>query len=598
MATANTVNVEMSVSDYEYIRKLTNIRKITANEFNKMGNEVENFQKRTNSALGKTTKNFNTFSGQFGYQAQDLIVQIQGGQNAMLALGQQSSQLLSVINPLYGLFAVLATTAGSMAYQMFSANEEAGDLNKTLTEQIKGVKELTSAQREFLGLQLKEDLKDLVVEENNLKYAVEQQRQVLKDAKWDLEQYSTFTDGAAIQTSHYQRTVNEAEKELVRLEAQLDTTTQKVKAKKKSIDELDPSVKAWNKSTSEAAASFIGLSQSLALQIEAVGKTEIEQAKLNARIQLGTGATKDQITAIDALIDRLFALRTAQANKTYGSDSLYFAISEDEIEEENAIIERERKEYEAAQRAFKDKMLQLDIDTAETAEERLQAQLDKELQYYKDQLNERLISKEQYKKAEEAIEKKYNEKEKQLEDLKRQQFNQGLASDIDSIGAAFGVQFNLSKNYALAEALIDQQGAIMSAWNDPTAVTLPQKIAGAAAAGIQTAAILAQMYATNFSQAHGGIDSVPDSMDNTTFLLKAGERVVQPKQNEQLSEFLVEQKKNGYQSGSQVINQTNNFNNGGKDFDKLVMNSVNKFPKQVAALSSKGGKLRPNQRNK
>ncbi|MDI5530585.1 hypothetical protein MJI67_23610, partial [Salmonella enterica subsp. enterica serovar Cerro] len=44
---------------------------------------------------------------------------------------------------------------------------------------------------------------------------------------------------------------------------------------------------------------------------------------------------------------------------------------------------------------------------------------------------------------------------------------------------------------------------------------------------------------TNISgQFHGGVDSLDPSMDNKSFVLKAGERVVQPEANKKLTEFL------------------------------------------------------------
>lgn len=59
-------------------------------------------------------------AGQAGYQIQDFIVQIQGGQSALLAFSQQGGQLFGAINPLLGLFVTLGTVAGSVLYNAFS----------------------------------------------------------------------------------------------------------------------------------------------------------------------------------------------------------------------------------------------------------------------------------------------------------------------------------------------------------------------------------------------------------------------------------------------------------------------------------------------
>ncbi|EGU35865.1 hypothetical protein VII00023_17919, partial [Vibrio ichthyoenteri ATCC 700023] len=142
-----SVNVSMSVSDYEYIRRLTNIRKITATELGKVNQAYDNFEKKSGAALTKSNKNFNTFSGQLGYQTQDLIVQLQGGQNALLAIGQQGSQLLSVLNPMYGLFLVLGTTAASFAASLFTTGKGSEEAKTQLDRLTKTTKEWTVAQK-------------------------------------------------------------------------------------------------------------------------------------------------------------------------------------------------------------------------------------------------------------------------------------------------------------------------------------------------------------------------------------------------------------------------------------------------------------------
>ncbi|TFH90883.1 hypothetical protein [Vibrio ouci] len=60
-------------------------------------------------------------------------------------------------------------------------------------------------------------------------------------------------------------------------------------------------------------------------------------------------------------------------------------------------------------------------------------------------------------------------------------------------------------------------------------------------ATLEGAAAIEEVKSVNFSQAHGGIESVSQSMDNSTFLLSAGERVIQPQQNKELSSLFQEQ---------------------------------------------------------
>ena len=58
---------------------------------------------KTNTASGNAASQgltkFKTVAGQAGYQVQDLIVQLQSGQSAFVAIGQQGSQLAGAFGP-------------------------------------------------------------------------------------------------------------------------------------------------------------------------------------------------------------------------------------------------------------------------------------------------------------------------------------------------------------------------------------------------------------------------------------------------------------------------------------------------------------------
>jgi hypothetical protein len=55
-------------------------------------------------------------------------------------------------------------------------------------------------------------------------------------------------------------------------------------------------------------------------------------------------------------------------------------------------------------------------------------------------------------------------------------------------------------------------------------------------------------------QFHGGVDELPASYDNKSFVLKAGERVVQPEANKKLTSFLDNQEKSNSTGGDITIN--------------------------------------------
>lgn len=71
--------------------------------------------KNGTESAGKSTKGFRYALQQGGYQVQDFIVQVQGGQSALVAFSQQGSQLASVFSPVAGAVLTIATViAGSL----------------------------------------------------------------------------------------------------------------------------------------------------------------------------------------------------------------------------------------------------------------------------------------------------------------------------------------------------------------------------------------------------------------------------------------------------------------------------------------------------
>jgi len=92
---------------------------------------------------------------QVGYQVQDFAVQVQSGTSALVALGQQGSQLLGILGP-YGAIAgaVLAIGTG-LANAFFSARKAADGMGKSVRELTKDIRDLTAVQNDSVrALQL------------------------------------------------------------------------------------------------------------------------------------------------------------------------------------------------------------------------------------------------------------------------------------------------------------------------------------------------------------------------------------------------------------------------------------------------------------
>lgn len=168
----------------------------------------------------------------------------------------------------------------------------------------------------------------------------------------------------------------------------------------------------------------------------------------------------------------------------------------------------------------------------------------------------------QYRDGLAAIDVKYYQG---LEDLQNQTQAASLAgygamfgmmgSMLDAYGAkestAYKVAFAMQKGFVLSSAILNAKGAIMSAWNDPSNVTMWQKIAGAAAVAVQTNDLMSAIQGVALSgMAHDGIDNIPKE---GTWLLDKGERVVDSRTNADLKDYLA---KGGGSGGDVYYTQT------------------------------------------
>jgi len=102
--------------------------------------EATDEQLRFTSVSGKGMRRMEVLAQQAGYQVGDLAVQIQGGTNAAVALGQQGSQLLGFFGP-YGAIAGAALAIGTGLIAPFiQAGKEVEDFQKKATEVLEDIK--------------------------------------------------------------------------------------------------------------------------------------------------------------------------------------------------------------------------------------------------------------------------------------------------------------------------------------------------------------------------------------------------------------------------------------------------------------------------
>ena len=142
-------------------------------------------------------------------------------------------------------------------------------------------------------------------------------------------------------------------------------------------------------------------------------------------------------------------------------------------------------------------------------------------------------------------------------------------------GSAYKALFAISKGFAIADAILNLNSAIMKAMNDPTATTTAAKIANMATVASAGAQVLSTIQsATMTGMAHDGIDYVPKE---GTWLLQKGERVIDSRTNADLKNFLGTSNKSG---GNINVNVPVNVGGGdiseedGKEVGRMIKESV------------------------
>lgn len=160
--------------------------------------------------------------------------------------------------------------------------------------------------------------------------------------------------------------------------------------------------------------------------------------------------------------------------------------------------------------------------------------------------NQLLVAHEQYLQARNALTANYSQQEADLN-------NQLYANNLAIMSSAFGSMGNLVKAYAgenseayqamimaqkaanLASVIMNGYTAISAAWaSAPFPANLPAVALATAKTGLLQAALEAFTPSIT-GMAHNGIDNVPKE---GTWLLDGGERVLNPKQNQDLTRFL------------------------------------------------------------
>lgn len=183
--------------------------------------------------------------------------------------------------------------------------------------------------------------------------------------------------------------------------------------------------------------------------------------------------------------------------------------------------------------------------------------LDKELEDRRkviaDALKWNNITEDEARAANLAAEKKYLQDRLSLHFMYGESIAESTADTMKTVfgeqSAAYKAMFAIQKGFAIAQSMIAIQQGIANAMSLP----FPANLAAAATVAAETASIIGNIKAIGLTgMAHNGIDNIPRE---GTWLLDGGERVLNPQQNKDLTNYLNNRQSDSGEGGVQISQQ-------------------------------------------
>ena len=431
--------------------------------------------------------------GQVGHQVQDIAVQLQMGQNAMLVFGQQGSQIASLFGPHGAIIGALLAVGAAVATSFIPSMKKSSDETKTLSDRINDLneelKDITESQRRYLlGQQAIKSakLKDDLVEDLQ---ALVDLRKGFVAAKASIAAYenSTETAGAeqyalsqAQEAAH--ETVRTFASRQVELQAAVDTTNQELEESSQAYKDLKDSSAAASREYKTVIKNLQEQVEQLYLsgdalfiyqqrQKNATDADAIAALELHKKIEAHKKATKEVIDGLQAEADERKKLEEQKKRQKEADDKKAKSDAERRLQQVENIRKSHLDETAAISQKYKDQRAIIDLamkdegaDQAMLAELRAQTQIEEQ-----EALAEHLEAKD--KLMQEFFDKETERREKDAEHQKKMEMQKkelALATVgvygamADQIAAAMedgsGAQkamFLVAKGLAVAEAIIN-----------------------------------------------------------------------------------------------------------------------------------------------
>lgn len=378
-------------------------------------------------------RNLRGVSQQLGWQLQDVAVQAQLGTSAFVIFSQQGSQLAAAFGPTGALVGAVIAVAGAIGGALVNSMGVAGE---EIDKLIGKVDSLGKATKELAVINITKEIKEQEKELKNLN------AQIAFSNKYQEENGKLTGNGRA----SYLKMVSASEQ-----------LSDELKKNKEALDTINKSFTQNIKDTKEAEEATKKLLESYGLKTELLGKTDREQAKLNATTELGSAATDEQRNSVLAAIDTYY-------NEHDALKAREKAIKDAEKAEKAAAAESKRISQQR-ERAFQAETLSL-IKQTETVDEeysRRKAIIDDYVKHEgTDQRTDQAYAAlEQWKTN--ALTEEYKKREavrKQIEEAQRKQGGRDDPTGFENDTYARNLQLLTDQKKALGEAELTERQRI------------------------------------------------------------------------------------------------------------------------------------------
>lgn len=467
--------------------------------------QLKSFQSSTQKTADKAARNRKMMMQQAGYQIQDFIIQVQGGTSAFVAFGQQGSQLASMLGPAGAVVGTLITLGSVFGSIATSAKTSATEVSNFVDTILSDFERLDARQK-----RLADDL--LEQQANSIEYKTMEARKRRKEIQAEIKEIeSVMKDGGMLPLKYA---------------TEFDTREGMIRSRKTELRNLNIELEAADLNLQEINNRRKELSETgktyISDELDALGITNDQIEAMNEQIalekKLYDAKSKTSAKAYEKAKKDLSALHS-EADKIIGSA---FGVSEtDEVQDQIIRLGELYEQGIISEKAFQETSLKLWNN------------------YY-----------ESLGKAREDN----TQHAQQLAILELQTIAGGInniermASELEDMSsegtAAAKALFAFTQGLAIANTIVSTEAAAIAAGEKESQLTgLAGFLASSTAVramGYASAGIIAGQTISGLAtgQFHGGVDNIPDSMNNKSFILKKGERVVQPEANKDLTEFL------------------------------------------------------------